>query len=142
MTKVGPANLSRRFLVMLAGDVFALTFLALLVARGTIRLYPMGVIACLFFFAVNILLARAVTGRYAKESVRRESVPSYLWFVAGVFTPAGIVAVVVFFMEPSVPHGTQAGVAVLLLSYIWYLIHRFRRITEPQAPEKTEKEPG
>jgi|SRR5689334_7974468 len=139
MTKVDSANLSRGFLVILVGDVLVLTLLALLVAGGTIRLYPTAMIACLIFFAVNILLAWALTRKHAKESARRESVPSYLWFAAGVFTPAAIVAVMAFFMEPSVPHATGAVAAILLLSYIWYLIHGFRRIREPHA-SSTDRE--
>ena len=125
MTATNAAKPTHGFVTILAGDVLALTALALVVMRGVIRLYPTGMIVCLLIFAANVLLARAATRRRAKE--RMGSVPWYLWFVAAVFTLAGIIAIALFFREPSVPHGTQAGVAVLLLSYIWYLIRRKRR---------------
>jgi hypothetical protein len=91
---------------MVAFDVSAVAVLALFLARGGMQLYPLGVLLCLFLFAINMLFAWTLTGRQAKDSGGKASAPWYLWLVAAVFTPAGIGAIVFFFKEPSLPHGT------------------------------------
>src|SRR5690349_463079 len=98
-----------------------------LVTRGIIPLYPGIAIVYPLLFVCNMLWIMGRSRRCAKVSPVRRSVPISLWIVAAVFTVAGVAGIVAYLRSPSMPLGVQAIVAVLLIGYVWFLIHRLRR---------------
>ncbi len=118
-----------RVVVVLIGvmvfDVIALSTLTLLVLRGGALLYPWIEYVNLILFAINILVV--IFAYPAADVDKRQRVPKLLWFAAAVFTPAGFAAVFVCSSKPDAPHAIGGISAVLLVSYIWFLIYRLRR---------------
>lgn len=127
MSSDSPVKLPNQILLFLVLDVSAVLVLTLLVWRGAISLYPLGALAVLILFIVNVLLTSRFKSQPSGNSAKRGSVPLSMWFVASVFTVAGVAALVSFAENPSMPHGVQACVAVLLVGYIWYVVYRLRR---------------
>ena len=60
-----------------------------------------------------------------------DSLPKGL-FPAVVFTLAGIAAAIAFIREPSFAHGVQVGIAILLVSYCWYIVYNLNQTRKDQ----------
>ncbi|HEX8871169.1 MAG TPA: hypothetical protein VF758_00310 [Candidatus Acidoferrum sp.] len=127
MSSDNPVKLPKQILRFLVLDVSAVLVLTLLVRRGAISLYPLAALAVLILFIFNVLLASKFKGRLSDNSAKNGSVPLSMWFVASVFTVAGVAALVSFVVNPSMPHGVQACVAILLVGYIWYVVYHLGR---------------
>jgi hypothetical protein len=128
-----------RVTLLLILDLSAVLVLTLLIVRGEIPLYPGGPIAYLILFAINVPLIWASVRQNKDASMKRGPVPLSLWIAAAVFTPAGIVAIAACVRSPSMPLGVQAGVAVVLVGYIWFMVYRLRRsqgVAHTSAPPK------
>ena len=115
-------------------DVPAVLAVTILIQRGIIALYPGAAISCLLLFVVNFFVVLVLSRQSAGDIAENRRVPFSLWVAAAVFTPAGTVAIVLYVMEPSMAHGVQAFVAVLLVSNIWYMVYRLMRRREVQVP--------
>lgn len=132
MTLTNPAKLLNQILRLLVLNILTLVVLATLVVRGVISLYPLGALAVLALFMINVLLTSRLRSQRSDDSAQRGSVPPYMWFVAAVFTLAGVAAVFSYVKSRNMPHGVQACVAVLLVGYIWYVVYRLRRGRDAQ----------
>ena len=127
MVLADPKRSTRRVLRLLILDVPAILALTLLVIHGVIPLYPGAVIAYLLLFAVNVLLIWVPSRQGVDAPVKGGRVPLSLWIAAAVFTPAGIAAIAACVRSPSMPSAVQAGVAVIIVGYIWFAVYRLRR---------------
>jgi peptidoglycan biosynthesis protein MviN/MurJ (putative lipid II flippase) len=116
-------------------DVPAVLVLTLLITHGVIPLYPGAAIAYSLLFVVNVLLVWALRRQRLNVSGNAGSAQLSLWIAATVFTPAGIAAMVAYVRGPSMPLAVQAGVAVLLVGYIWFAIYRLRRTQGDKLPK-------
>ena len=114
-------------------NVAVILILTLLSMRGTIPLYPGLPIGYLLLLAADVLFVWRSNRRTREIPLKGASVPLSLWISAAVFTPAGIAAIIAYLREPNLPLGVQAGVAVLLTGYIWFLIHRLRQSGRDQV---------
>jgi hypothetical protein len=119
--------------------VSALTVLTLLVVRGVFSLYPLGALVVLILFMINLLLALRLRSQRFDNSKNRGSVPPSMWFVAAVFTFAGVAAVVAYVKDPNMPHGVQTCVVILLVGYIWYVVYRLHRLSG-RSKEKLKRQ--
>lgn len=121
-------KLGRAFSVLIGlfvFDVIAISSGTLLVLRGTVPPYPRLAFVVVILFAFNLLVVLLASG--GVDTAQRQRAPKLLWFAAAVFTPAGIAAVMDCASKPDAPHAIGGICAVLLVSYIWFVIYRLRR---------------
>lgn len=116
-------------------NVVALLGLSALVSSGEMSLYGVVLLGWAVMSPVNMLLgwnvykqARNPVHQSHNPEQKIKPVATFLWVIAGVFTIAGIVAVLICIHEPTLPHRIQMGVAIVLVTYIWFLIHRLRSL--------------
>jgi hypothetical protein len=113
----------KRVLYLLIVNVTAVLFLTVAVVTAQLQLYPAGVMAYLALLVADGLILFRAAGKRS-SAIGARAVPRSLWLVAALFTPPGIAAIVAFARNPDLTLGVQAGAAVLLVGYIWFLIYR------------------
>jgi FtsH-binding integral membrane protein len=98
---------------------------SLLVAATVIgHIAPRWIVIGVFgLYVLNFLIVRR-----ASREKRANRVPILGWVAAFAFTASAVAAIVAFIRNPGLPWAIEAGIAVLLVGYIWFLVYRlFRR---------------
>jgi len=108
-------------------NVAVILILTLLSMHGIIPLYPEMPIGYLLLIAADVLFVWKSNRRTREIPIKGASVSLFWWISAAILTPACIATIIAYLRKPNLPLGVQAGVAVLLTGYIWFVIHRLRR---------------
>jgi hypothetical protein len=118
----------RKMISLILLNASTLLVLAVLVRYDILSLYAATLTGWGLLFPLNAFLAwRHYRHRQPFSATQGgRPISLSLYIVAAIFTIAGIAALFVFVAEPSVPRAIQSFVAIVLVSYIWFLLYKLR----------------
>ena len=123
--------MSRKTLAWLVvADVVSLWVVMWLVMRHLVPERP-AVLAVLPILLISnfLILRRSAT---SERAPRYRRIPILAWFGLGLYTVAALVAVSVFMAKPSSDHVLGALGATGVAAYLWWMMLRAKRATEPR----------
>lgn len=133
MLLIGETKL--RILSLIVVDAAVILLSTSLVICGLIPLYPLAAIIYPLLFAFNVFSIWKHNRQQVMTVKPERPVSIVLWVIVIVFTLAGIAAIVAYVKGPSAPLAVQAGVAVAVVGYLWFMILHLRQ-SQQDRPRK------
>jgi cobalamin synthase len=132
---IDPKTGTLKLFHLLIANLLAVLLLTAVIIGGLVPAYPWGPLASALLFAANVVIVYHAYRQRPRLQPSRARAPKLLWLAAFLFTPAGIVAIVIWMRRTDLPSMIQALVAVLLVGYIWFLVYRLSRRTEKRSDD-------
>jgi uncharacterized membrane protein len=130
---IDPEKKALRLSRLVLWDLVAVLLLTGLLVGHVIPLRTGVAIGYGALFVANLLVARRATSRSENGLQRPDRIPRISWFAAFAFTAVGIAAAVAWVRKADLSSTVQVVIAIVLVSYIWFLIYRLKRTTKGQT---------
>lgn len=130
---IDPRKKTLRLSRLLIFNVMAILALTPMLVSNLRALRTAAGIGIGLLFVADLLLVRRANRLRENAPPTASKIPRVSWFGAIAFTAAGLVTIVVWIRSPNLSSAVQVLVAIVLVSYIWFLIYRLRRNTKRQT---------